>query len=398
MIFDYCVVGGGVVGLATAMKLLERHPGASLVILEKEHELARHQTGHNSGVIHAGIYYQPGSLKATLCRRGAEVTKEFCAEHGVPFRVPGKLLVATDSGELQRMDALYERSRHNDIEVDRLSADELHEREPNVSGLGALLVHATGIVDFAQVCEAMGRVVRAAGGQIEFGAAVTGIRENSDEVTVTTADQQFSARQLVVCGGLQADRLARMAGIEPDFRIVPFRGEYYRLPASRNGIVQHLIYPIPDPALPFLGVHLTTMIDGGVTVGPNAVLGLSREGYRKLSMNPRDMRDFLSYPGFWKVARDNVRTGAVEMRNSLWKKGYLNACRMYCPSLRVDDLEPEEAGIRAQAVLRDGTLVHDFLFHQTDRTLHVCNAPSPAATSAIPIGEMIADKCLHNAQ
>jgi L-2-hydroxyglutarate oxidase len=396
MIFDYCVVGGGIVGMATARALVQRRPGASVVVLEKERELARHQTGHNSGVIHAGIYYAPGSLKAELCRRGEARTKEFCAEHAIPFQVPGKLLVATDEGELARMDALHERSRVNGVEVERLSAAELAEREPQVRGLGALLVKTTGIVDFAQVCDAMGRVVRAAGGVIEFGAAVTAIRESADEVAVVAGDRRFRARHLVVCGGVQADRLAAMSGLAPDFRIVPFRGEYYRLPSSRKGIVRHLIYPIPDPALPFLGVHLTTTIDGGVTVGPNAVLGLAREGYRKLSFNARDVRDVLTYPGFWKVARENVRTGAVEMRNSLWKRGYLNACRRYCPDLRLNDLLPEEAGIRAQAVLRDGTMVHDFLFHQTDRTLHVCNAPSPAATSAIPIAELIVDRIFHS--
>lgn len=394
MIYDYCVIGGGIVGMATAMKLLEREPGAAVVVLEKETDLGRHQTGHNSGVIHAGVYYQPGSLKADLCRRGARATKDFCREHGIPFEVPGKLLVATDAAEAERMEALHERCRHNDIDVERVSAGRLRELEPNINGVGALLVPATGIVDYGQVCAAMGRVVRAAGGHIEFGVEVTGIRESSAQVTVTAGERGFQARQLVVCGGLQADRLARMAGIDTDFRIVPFRGEYYRLPAERKDLVEHLIYPIPDPSLPFLGVHLTPAIDGSVTVGPNAVLGLSREGYRKLSVRARDVRDYATFPGFWKVAGNNIRTGITEMRNSLWKQGYLGECRRYAPSLTSRDLLPEQAGIRAQAVLRDGTLVHDFLFRATGRTLHVCNAPSPAATSAMPIAEMIAGRCV----
>ncbi|MBA8824480.1 L-2-hydroxyglutarate oxidase [Saccharopolyspora lacisalsi] len=393
VIYDYCVVGGGIVGMATAMTLLERHPGAAVLLLEKETEAGRHQTVHNSGVIHAGIYYRPGSLKAELCRRGARATKDFCREHGIPFEAPGKLLVATDESEVARMEALHERARHNDIDVERISRTRLREMEPAVSGRGALLVKETGIVDYGRVCAAMSRVVRSGGGHIEFGAEVTGIRETAERVTVRSGVRSFDARKVIVCGGLQADRLARMAGVDTDFRIVPFRGEYYRLPADRAGIVDHLIYPIPDPSLPFLGVHLTPMIDGSVTVGPNAVLGLSREGYRKRAVRAADVLDYLSFPGFWKVARDNVRTGAVEMRNSLWKRGYLRECRRYAPGLELRDLLPEQAGIRAQAVLRDGTLVHDFLFRETARTVHVCNAPSPAATSAMPIAEMIAAKC-----
>ncbi len=390
MIYDYCVVGGGIVGLATARALVRLRPGASVVVLEKENRLARHQTGHNSGVIHAGIYYAPGSLKAELCREGAAATKEFCTEHGIAFREPGKLLVATDEVEARRMDALFERSKENRIAVDRVSAAELRELEPRIHGVGALKVHTTGIVDFAAVCEALAGEVRDAGGHVRLGAEVTAIRESTSEVAVEADGVPWRARELVVCGGVQADRLARMAGLEPEFRIVPFRGEYYRLPDSRSDVVDHLIYPIPDPALPFLGVHLTPMIDGSITVGPNAVLGLAREKYRKFSLSPRDAKEILGYRGFWHVARNNVRTGAAELRNSLFARGYLQACRRYCPELELSDLLPHEAGIRAQAVLRDGTLVHDFLFQETERSVHVCNAPSPAATSALPIGERIA--------
>ncbi|NWA08988.1 L-2-hydroxyglutarate oxidase [Pseudomonas gingeri] len=394
MIYDFCIIGGGIVGLATAMELLKRQPGASLVILEKEATLARHQTGHNSGVIHAGIYYAPGSLKADLCKRGAQATKDFCREHGIRFEVCGKVLVASTPLEVQRMDALYERSQLNGLKVERLDADELRRREPNIVGLGGLFLDATGIVDYRQVCEAMARVIRTGGGEIRLEKTVTAIRENTDSVTVSTEDDVWQARKLVACAGLQSDRLATLAGIPIEHQIIPFRGEYFRLPASKNDIVNHLIYPIPDPELPFLGVHLTRMIDGSVTVGPNAVLGLGRENYRKFSVNWRDVAQYASFPGFWKTIWQNLGSGSVEMKNSLFKRGYLEQCRKYCPSLTVEDLQPYEAGIRAQAVMRDGSLVHDFLFAETARMVHVCNAPSPAATSAMPIGEMIAERIL----
>lgn len=392
MIYDFCIIGGGIVGLATAMELLKRQPNASLVILEKEAVLAKHQTGHNSGVIHAGIYYAPGSLKAELCKRGAEATKQFCSEHGIKFEVCGKLLVASTALEVQRMEALYARSQLNGMKVERLDAEQLRAREPNIVGLGGLFLDATGIVDYRQVCETMAAVIRRNGGEICLEKTVTAIAEDTDKVTVSTHDGAWQARHLVVCAGLQSDRLATLAGIDIDHQIIPFRGEYFRLPASKNNIVSHLIYPIPDPELPFLGVHLTRMIDGSVTVGPNAVLGLGRENYKKFSVNWKDVAEYARFPGFWKTIWQNLGSGSVEMKNSLFKSGYLEQCRKYCPSLELDDLLPYEAGIRAQAVMRDGSLVHDFLFAQTPRMLHVCNAPSPAATSAIPIGEMIADR------
>ncbi|MHC6224787.1 L-2-hydroxyglutarate oxidase [Pseudomonas sp. X10] len=394
MIYDYCIIGGGIVGLATAMALLEQRPSASLLILEKEASLGRHQTGHNSGVIHAGIYYAPGSLKADLCKRGAQATKDFCTEHGIAFDVCGKLLVASNTLEMQRMQALYERSQQNGLKVERLDAAELQRREPNIAGLGGLFLDATGIVDYKQVCQAMARVIQAAGGEVRLSTTVRAIQENGDNVTISSDGQAWRARQLVACAGLQSDRLARLAGVKIDHQIIPFRGEYYRLPTSKNQIVNHLIYPIPDPDLPFLGVHLTRMIDGSVTVGPNAVLGLGRENYRKFSVNWRDVAEYARFPGFWKTIWNNLGSGTAEMKNSLFKRGYLEQCRKYCPSLQVEDLLPYEAGIRAQAVMRDGTLVHDFLFAETPRMVHVCNAPSPAATSAIPIGQMIAERIL----
>lgn len=394
MINDFCVIGGGIVGLATAMTLLRERPGASVVVLEKEPGPARHQSGHNSGVIHSGIYYQPGSLKAELCVRGVQATWEFCAEHAIPILSCGKLIVATNDLEVSRLGALVGRAAANRVEAHRLNRTELHALEPNVDGRAALLVPSTGVVDYQRIAEAMAGVIVAEGGRVEYGGSVTALHESGDRVDVVAGGRTWSARQVVVCAGLQADRLVRAAGIRPQFRTVPFRGEYYGLAPARGRLVEHLIYPVPDPALPFLGVHLTRTVDGGITVGPNAVLGLAREGYRRRAVNARDVTDYLRFPGFWRFARGQVRTGAVELRNSLWKGGYLRECRKYCPSLRAEDLVPHAAGIRAQAVGADGTLIHDFLFESTPRTLHVCNAPSPAATSALPIAAEVVRRIL----
>lgn len=390
--YDYCVIGGGIVGVATAREILRRRPGASLLLLEKADRLGAAQTGHNSGVIHSGIYYQPGSLKAELSRRGAEMTKEFAAEHGIAFDVRGKLLVATDAVEHARMRALHERSQANGLDVEVLDGAELRRREPAVTGTGALFVPTTGIVDYRRVTEVLADLVRTSGGEVRLGVEVTGIAESGDRVVVDSPAGSWSARRLVVCAGLQADRMARLAGIRTDFQIVPFRGEYFELPAHRSELVHHLIYPIPDPDLPFLGVHLSPTVEGRLTVGPNAVLGMAREGYRKFSFARKDVWEYARFPGLYRFARANVRTGVAELRDSLSKRGYLARCRKYCPELTLADLRPREAGIRAQAVLRDGTLVHDFLIERTTRSVHVLNAPSPAATSALPIAEVIAGR------
>lgn len=392
MTYDFCVIGGGIVGLATALDLLRRSPGATLLLLEKEADVATHQTGHNSGVIHAGIYYAPGSLKAQLCREGAVATKGFCRENGIPFEECGKLLVATNEREERAMDALEERAQLNQIAVERLDAHALRQAEPGITGRGALLVRSTGIVDYKHICRVMCAKLRELGADIRFASSVTSIKETSTSVTLLSGELQFQASRLVVCAGLQSDRIAAMAGLKLEHRIIPFRGEYYGLPAARNDLIRHLIYPIPDPDLPFLGVHLTKMIDGSITVGPNAVLGLSREGYGRGTVSLRDLGATLAFPGFWRLVRKHWRTSIEEARDSLWKRGYLERCKKFCPSLTLGDLQPYPAGIRAQAVGRDGTLVHDFLFRQTDRMLHVINAPSPAATAAIPIGRMIADR------
>jgi (S)-2-hydroxyglutarate dehydrogenase len=394
MTYDFAIIGAGIVGLAAAREILRARPRSSIIILEKERAVARHQTGHNSGVIHAGIYYAPGSLKARFCREGASATKAFCAEQGIKFENCGKLLVATNEGERIHMDALFERAKQNGIEVERIDRAGLMRLEPNVTGVAALLVPSTGIVDYKAVSAAFSQIVTAEGTDIELGAEVVAIREDPRAVEISTAQRSWCARSLIVCAGLQSDRLAKLAGLRIDYRIVPFRGEFYTLPESRAGLINRLIYPIPDPKLPFVGIHLTRTIDGRIIVGPNAVLGFAREGYEKLSFNTRDVLDYMAFPGFWRVIGTHFAAGVEEMRNSLWKQGYLAQCRKYCPSLSLADLEPGIAGIRAQAVLRDGTLVHDFLFAETPRMLHVCNAPSPAATSAIPIARMIAGKVL----
>lgn len=402
-VYDFAVIGGGIVGLATAMTLLQERPGSSIVLLEKEDAVACHQSGHNSGVIHAGIYYTPGSLKATMCKAGAQWTRDFCDEHAIPYRITGKLIVATDEVELQRMKALHERALANELDVELVDAAELRRREPNVAGVGALFLKNTGIVDYTAICRRMAELIEQQGGEVRLSTKVVGIHESFSEVSLdvestrfpeVTGRERLYARRLVVCGGIQADRLARMAGLDIDFRMMPFRGEYYRLAARHDALVDTLVYPVPDPELPFLGVHLTLLADGGISVGPNAVMGLAREGYPKFSLNVADVASFVRFPGFWKVARHQLRTGLTEQWNSLYKPGYLELVRKYCPGLTAADLLPMECGIRAQAVTRDGSLVEDFLFYESARMLHVCNAPSPAATSAMPIAATIAGKVL----
>jgi (S)-2-hydroxyglutarate dehydrogenase len=387
--FDLVVIGGGIVGLSTAMQMTERFPGISVAVLEKEAALARHQTGRNSGVIHAGVYYQPGSLKARFCHEGVEATTRFCRDQGIAYEQCGKLLVATEPAELPRMEALYERARANGIDVERLDKAEVARREPRIRGLAGLFVKTTGIVDYARVAKAMAGVISERGGAILTSSEVGHIEETPSGVSLDVGRDRISARHVIAAAGLQADRIARLCGVDVDFRIVPFRGEYYRLGSDKDQIVSHLIYPIPDPELPFLGVHLTRMIGGYVTVGPNAVLAFAREGYGFGTASLRDLREMAAFRGFRKVIRDNLKSGALEMANSLLKSRYLALCRRYCPELELADLSPYRSGVRAQAVLADGTMVHDFLIGETERTIHVLNAPSPAATSSIPIGRHI---------
>lgn len=388
--YRYCVIGAGIVGLSTAHHLLSAQPASSVVVLEGESDVATHQTGHNSGVIHSGIYYEPGSLKATLCKAGERETKDFCTEYGIAYEECGKLIVATNTAEVDRMAGLQQRAELNGITCRPVDRGELVELEPNVAGLRALHLPATGIVDYRLVARRLGGLVTAAGGELRADSRVVGIVEGAAGVTVSTESASLRCDRLVVCAGLQADRLAELAGVRAGVQIVPFRGEYFQLPSGRAGFVRTLIYPVPDPELPFLGVHLSPTIDGEITVGPSAVLGLAREGYPKFSFDVRDAGRMAAFPGLWRVARANVRTGLREIRNSLSKSSYLREVRKYAPALTAADLLPREAGIRAQAVRRDGTLVHDFVIERTERMVHVLNSPSPAATAALPIGRRIA--------
>jgi len=395
MRYEFCVIGGGIVGLATARELLLRRPGTSLVLLEKESALATHQSGHNSGVIHAGVYYTPGSLKARLCREGNRDTREFCTTHAIPFELCGKLIVATNPLELKRLAELRARCVANHIATEELAGPALRQLEPHIAGIAALLVPGTGIVDYQRVALALADDIRQLGGEIRCGALVQGIDEDDTRVEISVSEgEALHSGHLIVCAGLQSDRLARLAGLKPGLRVVPFRGEYFRLPPEKSAIIRHLIYPVPDPTLPFLGVHLTRMISGEVTVGPNAVLGFSREGYGHFSVDLRDTADTLSFPGFWRVLRRHWRSALTELHGSLLSGRYLQECRKYCPELKLEDLLPFRAGIRAQAVMKDGTLVHDFLFADTPRSVHILNAPSPAATAAMPIARWIVARAL----
>ncbi len=390
--YDITVVGAGIVGLSTAWQLVQRYPNRRILLVEKESKVGIHQTGHNSGVIHAGVYYVPGSLKADFCQRGSAATKAFCTEHHIDFDQCGKLLIATNDLEKERMQALFKRCEENGLEVIQLDQDELKEREPNVKGVGALFVPSTGIVNYRHICEKLAELFVKAGGELRLDSSVVDLEESHERVAVTLNNDLINTSYLITCGGLMADRLTKMLDIPTDFQIIPFRGEYYQLPTKHNTLVNHLIYPIPDPDLPFLGVHLTRMIDGSVTVGPNAVQGWKREGYGRINIDLRDIWDMVRFTGFWKLLKNHWRTGLVETKNSWYKPGYLAQVRKYCDLVELDDLQAYPAGIRAQAVMNDGSLVHDFLFAQSARTLHVCNAPSPAATSAFPIGEYIINK------
>ncbi|KGY09640.1 L-2-hydroxyglutarate oxidase [Vibrio sinaloensis] len=397
-VYDYVVVGGGIVGVSTAWQLKQAQPDKTILLIEKESGFAHHQTGHNSGVIHAGVYYQPGSLKAEFCKRGVERTIDFCRQHNIAVENCGKLLVATNDVELQRMHALYQRCDENGIEVELLDQAQLSLAEPNITGLGAIYVKSTSIVDYKQVTAQMAKAFVELGGEVQLESEVIAAQETSDDIYLTCMSKGESSvvvgKFLITCSGLMADRMTKMLSIETDFQIVPYRGEYYRLDSKHNGIVNHLIYPIPDPDLPFLGVHLTRMIDGSVTVGPNAVQGWKREGYGAVNFSLKDTMQMLRFSGFWKVTAKHLKTGLVEFKNSWWKPGYLKLVNKYCPKIELADLKPYPAGIRAQAVMKDGTLVHDFLFAESPRSLHVCNAPSPAATSAMPIGEYICQKVI----
>lgn len=395
MMYDYIIIGGGIIGASTAWQLQQKKPRASILLLEKEHDLARHQTGRNSGVIHSGIYYKPGSLKAKFCKKGVEETIAFCKENNIAFDQCGKLIVATNPSEYNRMLEIYERAHENGLEVELLDENMLKEREPCIEGCGAIFINTTGIVDYSAMTQKMASLFSSLGGDVKKNSKVMKINEGENKVNITLADDtNFETKYLIVCAGLMADRLAITQGLDIDFRVVPFRGEYYQLPSDKNKIVNHLIYPVPNPKVPFLGIHLTKMIDGSVTVGPNALQGYKREGYGKFNFNLTDTFEMILFPGFWRVLQKNFKSGLLEFWNSIWKRGYLQQIRKYCPLINLQDLRPYRTGIRAMTVRRNGDLIDDFLIIDTPRTLHVCNAPSPAATSAIPIGNYICEKVI----
>ncbi|QIQ04007.1 L-2-hydroxyglutarate oxidase [Streptomyces liangshanensis] len=390
---DVLVIGGGIVGLSTAYAITRAAPGTRVVVLEKEAGPARHQTGHNSGVIHSGVYYRPGSLKARYAVRGAAEMVKFCAEYGIAHEVTGKLIVATRRDELPRLHALVQRGRENGIPVRELGPAQIMEYEPQVRGLAAIHVGTTGVCDFTAVAGQLAESVRAAGAEVRYGAEVTVVDRRAWGVAVRTgAGEVVRARALVNCAGLQCDRVARLAGDDPGMRIVPFRGEYFEL--ARPELVRGLVYPVPDPAFPFLGVHLTRSVDGGVHVGPNAVPALAREGYRWSDVRPGEVAGTLGWPGSWRIARRHWRYGAGELHRSLSKRAFATAVRRLLPAVTDADLRPAAAGVRAQAVLRDGTLADDFLIRRGARTVHVLNAPSPAATASLPIGREVAARVL----
>ncbi|MGW5420065.1 L-2-hydroxyglutarate oxidase [Streptomyces sp. NPDC003943] len=387
---DVLVIGGGIVGLSTAYAITRAAPGTRVTVLEKEHAPARHQTGRNSGVIHSGIYYKPGSLKARFAVEGAAEMVKFCAEYGIAHEVTGKLIVATGREELPRLHALVQRGRENGIPVRELGPAQISEYEPRVRGVAAIHVGTTGIVDYGQVAA---KLAEASGATILYGSAVTAIDRRPWGVAVrTAAGRVVRGRVLVNCAGLHCDRVARLAGDDPEMRIVPFRGEYYEL--ADPSLVRGLVYPVPDPAFPFLGVHLTRGIDGGVHVGPNAVPALAREGYGWSVVRPRDLAGTLAWPGSWAIARQHWRYGAGELHRSLSKRAFTEAVRRMLPLVEERDLRRAKPGVRAQAVLKDGTLVDDFLIREAERTVHILNAPSPAATASLPIGREVASRAL----
>ncbi len=388
---DVAIVGGGIVGLATARALGERAPHARLVVLEKEPALATHQTGHNSGVIHSGIYYRPGSDKARLCVEGARLMREFCAAQGIRVDVPGKAIVATTAAELPRLQALYERGLANGVPgLALVEPARLREIEPHAAALRAIHSPTTAVVDFGEVAAALARELAARGVAIVTQARVTAIARPAGGLELRTPGAAVRTRRLVNCAGLYADQVARLAGVRPDVRIVPFRGEYYLLRPERRGLVRGLIYPVPDPAFPFLGVHLTRTVHGRVEAGPNAVLAFAREGYRFGRVHPRELAATLAYRGFWAMARRYWRTGSYELVRSLSKAAFVRALRRLVPEIRADDLSRGGAGVRAQAVAPDGSLVDDFRIAVTEDAIHVLNAPSPAATASLAIGRHIA--------
>ena len=391
--FDITIIGGGIVGLATALELTKRYPQRKLAILEKEDRLAAHQTGHNSGVIHSGIYYKPGSLKAQTCVAGAKAIIAFCQQHDIPYEVCGKVVVATSPAELPRLEELHRRGTANGVEgMEMIGPERLREIEPHATGVRALHVPTTGIIDFPRVAQTYARLIQEKGGDLRLRHELRGIVRADGGLILETSQESIHSKFMINCGGLHCDRIARLAGAQPDLQIVPFRGEYYTIAPQRRTLVKNLIYPVPDPAFPFLGVHFTRTIDGLVEAGPNAVLAFAREGYRKSDFDARDLQETLTFSGFRKMARTYWRTGLGEMFRSFSKQAFLAALQRLLPELTLGDLQPGGSGVRAQAISSQGALVDDFMISVTGSVLHVLNAPSPGATASLAIGKMIVDK------
>lgn len=390
--YDYAVIGGGIVGLSAALHIGQKYPRARILLVEKESTLAQHQTGRNSGVIHSGIYYKPGSYKARFAKAGAESMVRFCAEQGIPFDVCGKVIVATRPSELAPLEDLYQRGMQNGVPVERLTHDQVREIEPHVRCLAGLHVKSTGITSYQLVCEAYFRLIVQSGGTVKMDTEVKRIEERGNSDILHTSTGEYEARFVINCAGLYSDRVARASGTDPKARIVPFRGEYFELVPDKRHLVRTLIYPVPNPDFPFLGVHFTRMIDGSVHAGPNAVLAFAREGYRKTDINVGELWETLSFGGFWKLVRQNLGEGLKEMYRSLSKAAFTRSLQQLIPEVRSGDLVPCAAGIRAQALTDDGKLVDDFLIIPAPRAMHVCNAPSPAATASLEIGKEIASR------
>ena len=390
--FDFAIIGGGIVGLATGAALGRRYPFARILLIEKEVGFAQHQTGHNSGVIHSGVYYQPGSLKAELAHAGNQSMRNFCYEYGVPFDVCGKLIVASRPDQVAQLDAIFDRALQNNVPVVRLRPEEAKEVEPHVACVAALRVPSTAIVDYRQVCHVLVHEMQQQGGELKVGTEVLQIVPTRLGYLLETSWGSLEARFLINCAGLQSDRVARLGGVDPKSMIMPFRGEYFELKPERRHLINHLVYPVPNPSLPFLGVHFSRLMNGSILAGPNAVLSWKREGYENADFSWRDFSETLTYPGFWKLSSQHYREGFQEMFRSWSKAAFARSLQALVPEVQAEDLMPAASGVRAQALRRDGTMVEDFLLIEGKSSLHVCNAPSPAATASLEIAKKIVSK------
>ncbi|MDJ0901011.1 MAG: L-2-hydroxyglutarate oxidase [Xenococcus sp. MO_188.B8] len=390
--YDFAIIGGGIVGLSTAMALGQKYPDSKIVLLEKEPSWACHQTGNNSGVIHSGIYYKPGSFKAKFCREGNQALIDFCQQHNIKYELCGKVIVATSPAELPRLENIYQRGLENNIEVAKLTREEVKEYEPYVNCLAGILVKSTGIIDYKQVAAKYVELAKKQGAELYCNRAVRNIQETKEGYTLITDKEEYQTHFLINCAGLYSDRVAQLAGVKPNAKIVPFRGEYYELTPEKRYLVKTLIYPVPNPNFPFLGVHFTKMIDGSVHAGPNAVLSFKREGYHKTDFNLQDFLDTMTYPGFWKLTAKHGINGLQEMARSWSKALFVKSLQRLIPEVKSEDVVPTHAGVRAQALGPEGKLVDDFLIIDRPQAMHVCNAPSPAATSSIAIGKAIAKR------